>query len=114
MCWNFSKGEEFEAAPPQAFTLQELRDGVLILTLQLWDGNGEQVIYIRRKRYQAWFVCEECGRLVRKLYRPPGEAVLSCRRCWNLTDMSGLKRDGWSLGAPRKFAVTARLEHCQK
>jgi hypothetical protein len=57
MCWNHATGVEVEAEPTQAFTLKELRDGVLVLTLQLWDGAGEQAIHVRRGRLQTFFVC---------------------------------------------------------
>ncbi len=109
---RFVNGRELEAAPAQPFTLREL-DGALVLTLQLWYGAGEQTIHTCWERHQIWFVCGECGRLVRKLYCPPGEVVLSCRRCWDLTDYS-VQRRSWGLFDPPKWTVTPRLESCQE
>jgi hypothetical protein len=107
--WNYEASKEVEAdEPSQAFTLKEVRDGVLALTLELWGGAGEQVVEIRRGRLQTFFVCG-CGRVVRKLYRPPGETALSCRQCWNLTYLSCLRRQPLEF-LPRSVAVTPRFE----
>jgi hypothetical protein len=111
---GFANGEEYEAAPPQPFTLRESGDA-LVLTLQLGYGAGEQVIHTRWDRHQIWFVCGVCGRLVRKLYCPPEWVGLYCRKCWGLTDYSVQRKNGdWAWGTPRKWGVTPRLEPCQE
>lgn len=33
---------------------------------------------------RAYFLCPECGRRVRFLYRPPAGDTFRCRRCWSL------------------------------
>jgi hypothetical protein len=77
-----------------------------ILRLDFMMGNqaihqtmGIKSSLSRSRGFRWWFSCplavddEYCGRLVRKLYLPPGEIYFGCRHCHNLAYRKSQEHD---------------------
>src|SRR5215831_20563773 len=103
LTWTNSFGEQALSVP---YWVENSPRG-LILHLQVRPSRDETVdekVLLQNTRphfggSRWWFVCPlnnqsaECGRRVRKLYRPPGVWYFGCRHCLGLTYRSVQEHD---------------------
>ena len=103
LTWTNNFGEQTLSVP---YWVENSPRG-LILHLQVGPSRGEPVdekilLQTTRPHFGGlcwWFVCSlnnhsvECGRRVRKLYRPPSMWYFGCRHCLDLTYRSAQEHD---------------------